>query len=424
MADDDLKRQWLSFSNSDQKILCDATHGKLWDALVVPGTLATYYLKGVGGYVLASRRPYVIDPRTPLLQRSEMSPRPIPRASHETLAKIHNERVGEIWAEGKEVPREIWTPELWRQTVTNVLNFQSSFQDTAADNINKYEEMLKDSGMTLNVPVHGPDRLVPPYWAVRGSQDQWWDLSRAAIEQAAEEHGPTNIMPVLCLDTNAPTNHFSELIAELPPGLDRIFCWKGSWNETDATPDDILGWLAAIDNAANANIEIVNMYGGALSVLMTGAGLAGVNHGVGYSESRDERRLSQTGAPPMRYYMPRLRQFLTVPRAQQALDVLREPGDDWGCHCAVCDGLTTVVGLKTEELKRHFLLCRRAEFSASGQDPQAAIADLASDAVSLQERFGEDDESPGTTLAQRGRVLEGWASLLPPHNSSPHSTSY
>ncbi len=44
-------RRWLAFSNSDQRVLSAETHGLLWDALVVPGTLATYYKQGVGGYV-------------------------------------------------------------------------------------------------------------------------------------------------------------------------------------------------------------------------------------------------------------------------------------------------------------------------------------------------------------------------------------
>ena len=82
---------WLAFSNSDQQILTERTQGELWDALVVPGTLATYYMQGVGGYVLATRRPFVIDPRTPLIQPAfdEDRPRP-PKASHKTLAKIHH----------------------------------------------------------------------------------------------------------------------------------------------------------------------------------------------------------------------------------------------------------------------------------------------------------------------------------------------
>lgn len=404
--------QWLSFSNSDQRILCEETHGLLWDALVVPGTLATYYKQGVGGYVLASRKPFVIDPRTPLIQPSSRRPRPTPRASHKTLAGIHDEQVGLLWGEGKEVPLEAWTAERWRSTVASVLEFQTSFESAAAEKIHKYERMLREAGMDLDIPIHGPARLVPPYWSVRGSQDPWWGLTKAAVFQAAEWHGGGRLMPVLCVANDSPTATFGELIGELPEGLDRIFCWRGAWDEAKATKEDIDGWLSAIDAAAMRGIDIVNMYGGALSVLLTGRGLAGVNHGVGYSESRSEERLGSTGAPPMRYYVPRLRQFLPVPQAQRALEVLAEPTDDWRCDCAICGDRHTIVDLKTDALKKHFLLSRRSEFEVVHASFEDAVAAVRSDGERLIERFKDFEEGMENVLAKRGHILVAWAASV------------
>jgi hypothetical protein len=200
------------------------------------------------------------------------------------------------------------------------------------------------------------------------------------------------------------------LIADLPDGLDRVFCWAGSWDEARATSDDIAGWLGAIDAAAMRGVGIVNMYGGALSVLLTGVGLAGVNHGVGYSEQRSEQRLGKTGAPPMRYYVPRLRQFLPVPQAQRAIDLLVELGDDWKCGCSVCGGRTTIVDLKTHELKLHFLLSRRTEFEAA-REFDDCLAVLRSQAEELVGYFTEP-EGYGRVLGDRGKVLLGWADAL------------
>lgn len=409
---DAMARRWLSFSNSDQRVLSEETHGVLWDALIVPGTLATYYKQGVGGYVLASRRPFVIDPRTPLLQDSPLTPRPEPRASHETLAGIHDDEVGRIWAGGTEVPLEAWTPDRWRRTVSNVLAFQTSFESDAAEKIEKYEKILRDAGMELDeFPVHGPERLVPPYWSVRGAQDPWWHLTREAIRQAAEEQGPKKLMPVLCLTGDAPPEQFSALLDDLPEGLDRVFCWKGGWDEANADEADVSAWLEAVDAGAMRGIDVTNMYGGALSVLMTGMGLKGVNHGVGYSESRSEVRLGQTGAPPMRYYMPRLRQFLTVPQAQRALDILAGGDDDWSCGCAVCRGRSAIVDMQTDELKVHFLLCRREEYAVA-RDIQEAVASLRSDGERLIERFEEVDETTRHQLERRGRTLVKWADAV------------
>lgn len=407
---DEFPRRWLSFSNSDQRILCEETHGLLWEGLVVPGTLATYYKQGVGGYVLARRRPFVIDPRTPLLQPVTQLPRPIPRASHETLAGIHDPEVGAIWSRGTEVPFETWTRNRWERAVDSVLDFQASFQYEAAEKISKYEAILAEVGMDLEVPIEGPRRLIPPYWAVKGRHDPWWRLSLAAIKQAAERFDPKRLMPVLCLATNTSLATFQELIAELPDGLDRVFCWAGTWDEAQATSDDIAGWLGAIDAAAMRGIGIVNMYGGALSVMLTGVGLAGVNHGVGYSEQRSEQRLGRTGAPPMRYYVPRLRQFLPVPQAQRATDLLAELGDGWRCDCVVCRGRSTIVDLRTDELKRHFLLSRRAEFEVA-EEFDDGLASLRSDAEALVGYFTEP-EGYERVIAERGAVLLGWAEAL------------
>lgn len=416
-------RRWLSFSNSDQAILREESRGILWNALVVPGTLATYYKQGVGGYVLASRRPYVIDPRTPLLQPT--SPRADPRASHKTLAHIHDDEVGDIWETGEEVQLETWSPDKWRSTVSSVLAFQTSFQTEAAEKISKYEEMLAGSGMSLDVPVHGPERLIPPYWAVHGSHDPWWQLSLDAIEQGLDEHGPGNLMPVICLRADAEVRTFVDLIQALPPGIDRVFCWRGSWDEAHATDEDVQGWTDTIDTALMAGIEVTNMYGGALSILLTGCGLAGVNHGVGYSESRNEERLGSTGAPPMRYYVPRLRQFLTVPQAQLALDHLRDVETDWDCTCAVCRDRSTILDLSIDELKLHFLLCRRQEFEAAAGDLTEAVSDLRVDAADLLERFDEGRDSTERQLFVRGEALMVWAKALEPFCGSsipgPHT---
>lgn len=408
----DVGPHWLSFSNSDQKVLRADTRGFLWDSLVVPGTLATYYKQGVGGYVLTRRKPFVIDPRTPLIQPP--STEAAPRASHHSLAAIHNDLIGEVWASGEEIQQEAWTDELWAETVTRVLDFQTGFEEEAAEKIERYEAILGEANMSLDLsdPIEGPSRLVPPYWAVRRREERWWELSRAAIEQAVSRYGNQRVMPIVCVATDTSPDLFVELIADLPTGLEDVFCWLGSWDENEATPTEIEAWLALIDAAAMRDMRVTNLYGGALSTLMTGLGLAGVSHGVGYSESRDEQRLAQTGAPPMRYYVPRLRRFYPVPRAQRHLDDLQALGEDWRCGCQVCEGRETIVGLETQELKQHFLLCRAAEFRGARDNPARAVGDLEVDARALMEVWAGEEPDLDRPLGAQGRILLRWAQVL------------
>lgn len=410
---------WLSYSNSDQAVLRDQDRGRLWDSLIVPGTLATYYKQGTGGFVLELRRPFVIDPRTPIIQPIDVTRPPTPRASHRSLADIHDPEVCALWAPeggttGREVPLSWWTPDRWEAAVNRVLCFQRDFEHEASEKRSKYAAMLEEAGHVLEASIAGPSHLIPPYWAVTGRADPWWKLSLAAISQALEfaaEH-QRRLIPVLCISHDADPAVFSDLIEELPGDnqLDRVFCWRGGWDEATATPGDVEAWLDAVDSAEQRGIAVDNLYGGALSVLMTGVGLNGVNHGVGYSESRDERRLAQTGGPPMRYYMPTLRGFFTVPTAQLSLDQL---GVAHFCTCPICRDLEgDIVSLTNEELKAHFLECRAQEFTQA-EDVRSSIDDLERVADGLFAQFTTTDEpDPFAHLVDRAAVLRAWAAAL------------
>jgi len=66
----------------------------------------------------------------------------------------------------------------------------------------------------------------------------------------------------------------------------------------------------------------------------------------------------------------------------QCLPVIDHMPAEWSCHCAVCsavraeDGRPEVGRLNTEALKRHFLLCRHAEFERADQDFDADVSNL------------------------------------------------
>lgn len=359
-------RHSLSYSHADQALLRDPGLTACWNGLVVPGTLATYYFEGTGGFVLARRVPYIIDPRTPLLQTIAL-PRPTPKMSHLKLAEIHDPDVVETWPD-EEIDRAHWEDGRWPDVVRRVLEFQTTYSSSATAKIDKYTQLLKQAGIHRDggeEPLD-PLLLVPPYWAVGSTADPWWALSREAIEIAIEEH-PGQVMPIISIgpEPGVDIGTLRELIADIPDGCDQIFCWASDWIESEATDDDVQGWLSAIEVGGEHGLLVHNLYGGYLSVLLRGRGLAGVNHGVGYSENRDSRRLSATGGPPTRYYVPALHTFLTVPNAQPVIDHLPP---EWACDCRVCDqvreedGRPQVGRLSTENLKRHFLLARHDEF--------------------------------------------------------------
>lgn len=397
---------WLSYSNSDQSHLRDPQLDACWDALLVPGTLAAYYFQGTGGFVLSRHRPYAIDPRTPLLQELAL-PRPAPRASHIALATIHDPDAAGIWPE-REITIDHWQDGRWHEVVDRVLTFQSQYSDLAGAKVSKYAALLAEARneRVKDMALQNPFRYVPPYWAVSGSKDPWWALSLDAIGQSVERKGGASLHPILCLREAPEISTFSDLIQCLSAEIQRVFLWKSQWDETKATQRDIDQWVYVIRSAAAHGIEVLNLYGGYLSVLMTALGLAGFNHGVGYSEKRDARRLGETGAPPARYYVPALHQFLPVPTAQAVVSYLPV---QWLCDCQGCDGAMP-ASMSPDRLKVHFLLCRAAELARVLENPGAEL-----DYVRDVAWWLRSNPMPSLKLADHAGTLQTWASAISYH---------
>ena len=204
-------RHWLSYTHSDQALFRNAQLEDSWDALVVPGTLATFYFDGTGGFVLAQRAPYVIDPRTPLIQTSLELKRSPPRASHLKLLEIHDPEPAAWWPE-REIPLEHWQDGRWPAVVERVLDFQTGYSTSATAKLDKYERLKAEARGEPVPTTHDTDepaRIVPPYWAVRGAADPWWTLTREAIEIALDAHA-ARVQPILAIREDVPASVLSD----------------------------------------------------------------------------------------------------------------------------------------------------------------------------------------------------------------------
>ena len=202
-------RHSLSYSHSDQALLRNPSLDDCWDGLVVPGTLATYYFEGTGGFVLTRGVPYVIDPRTPLLQTIEIS-RPAPKASHLEFAAIHDPDVVDTWPE-HEIPRSHWEDRRSPIVVRNVLGFQSRYFNNRYGKGRQVQQAVSEAGRRVfDEAPEDPLRLVPPYWAVTDVADPWWTLAREAIEIGVHDY-PRRVRPIVTIkadvDLQPPSRH-------------------------------------------------------------------------------------------------------------------------------------------------------------------------------------------------------------------------
>lgn len=415
---------WLSYTHADQEVLRADTQRQLWSSLVVPATIATYQPTGTSAYVRSLQSPeltpFIIDPRTPLLQPSDIEAA-APRASHLSVADLHHPDAGALLRSGASVEADWWTAERWKAAVDRVLDFEERFEQLASPAATRYQQMLEGLGESLQ--PRAPRFYVGPYFAIDDLASRWWELSLNSIAQTAKRR-PNQTLAILCLRRKAHPQRFQEMIAALPEGVPYAACWWGRWDEAKAEAWHVDAWLAAAAAGRERGIKVINFYGGGLTALMCGLGLDGLNHGVGYSESRDERRLTETGAPPMRYYMPGLRFFLGVPDAQQATnEVVDTLGPEHRCPCSICERNNwNLLKLSNDELKAHFLTIRAIELRDAQSDIAAEVDAVEALGNKLVETFvvdpDEDEDAISNTeriLAQRGGVLLGWASFLRPH---------
>ncbi|MCH7545403.1 MAG: hypothetical protein IID30_03245, partial [Planctomycetes bacterium] len=87
--DDERFVQMVAYGNAEQRFFRD--YGHLFNVVTLPGTVATFFQQGAGGFVLALNKPYFIDPRTSVLQgRFQGEGREEPR--HVRLAAAHGPR--------------------------------------------------------------------------------------------------------------------------------------------------------------------------------------------------------------------------------------------------------------------------------------------------------------------------------------------
>jgi hypothetical protein len=217
------------------------------------------------------------------------------------------------------------------------------------------------------------------------------------------------VTPILALTKETPINRFVELLGDLPDDCESVFCWRGSWDESMATTADIVGWHETALSGHGYGVAVRNLYGGYLSVLLMGVGLDGLNHGIGYSEQRDARRLGATGAPPTRYYVPALRCFVSRANAQPVMDALPT---SWACDCTVCEdvkqnGIPVVDRLSVEDLKRHFLICRFREIRRVQDDLEREL-----DRLSEVARWLTAHVLPGVVPAGIGPRLALWRATI------------
>lgn len=188
-----------------------------------------------------------------------------------------------------------------------------------------------------------PSRLLAPYFHLSGDLE-WLETNVSLARQALLQQ--PDCWVVVCIDSvlldskeavDAIASHYAELRV---PGF---LVWATDFEEERATEGQISGLKSLIIRLASGGTkQVINMFGGYFSLLLSEFGLTGVSHGLGYGERRDIVPVLGGGLPPAKYYLPAIHEHI---RIDQLVSIATQPQLDASlfahniCDCVICTGL-------------------------------------------------------------------------------------
>ena len=386
---------FLTYHHVTQKFFRD--HRDKFDGLVIPLSVATVFQQCTGGFVLTLRKPYAVDPRTPIFQ-AEFKRNKI-RNAHLEMAAVHGPAVESIVEKRPLEPKD-FTQVVTDNVANRVLRFQKDFSKNSAEKVDKYADLL---GEDQDKTYAGPEFLIPPYFRSGSHKDPWYavslDLAKAAVKHK-EKH---KLAPVLHLTTDFPERDFAAILEDYSEkSFDGLIIFFNNLKEYEQ-PSKILSKYAELVSTLREK-PLFGLFGGYFTLLLRKIGLPTFSNAVGYGEYRDSG-YHAGGQAVRRYYVPALHRYFVDNQAQTLLDIVKEK---WlRCTCKVCRGQPKITDLSSQQLLEHFLNARMAEIEEAGQNTLKELTTRLE--TTLQRLSGH-----GPIILEYRRHLREWTAALAP----------
>ncbi|GAB2732974.1 hypothetical protein GCM10027038_34260 [Arthrobacter bambusae] len=344
-------QHYLSYGSTDQQTVRELSD--YFDGLIVPGTIAAFQAEGTRGFVLSlsarSNDPYVIDPRFPLFQNRLGTP----KKSHVMLADVLGapELINRSFTPS---PRD-YNDALIRNVASHWIDFNVGFENVQVKTFDKYAARLKEPVLPQN--RQDPAFVLPPYTMVDNEGDGWADVSdrlwNASVEYARAKGMSSKLRRVIAASSATTWGRLASKHSD-----DELVAWISGLDEFRVSSEsELVSYGLALRECASRNQRVFALYGGFLSVLFSRHGLSGSSHGIGFGEYRDWVELPTSGAPPARYYVPKLHRYIGVDIAEV---IWREFPELINCECTECSGLSP-SDMDYHGLMQHSVRVRAAE---------------------------------------------------------------
>lgn len=349
--------QLVAYGNAEQRFF--RMHGSLFDVVTLPGTVATFFRQGAGGFVLALQKPYFIDPRTSVLQ-SQFREEGRDEPRHVRLAEIHGPTIREIFRH-RALEESDLSEELLEETLDAVMDFQTHYAEESSQKLDQYRRLL---GQNTDTAPLAPEWLTPPYFRAYSYDDAFYEASLTLARAAANRSLGLPVVPIICVRKQCLNDATITAIADdWREGFPARLLWVDKLDGYRDGVPDLVAFLKLVGAFSERGVKVLNLFGDYFSVMAMKVGLSGVGHGVGYGESRAAFTRGG-GMPAERYYVPALHRF--YPRQDAEILMMRVGDTSLLCHCSACashieDGVVRTSLMSREDLLSHFLMARRDE---------------------------------------------------------------
>src|SRR6185312_15676612 len=325
---------------------------------------------------------------------------PDAKQSHQALAEILGD--ASLVSNQTPLPGE-FNSERLRRIAQGWVDFNNSYGSTANEKFDKYAARLGEAGATVGTS-QAPERILAPYFVARDIADPWWHVSKTLYEETVRAARGT-----ACARVVAAQNVFviDELLKDV--GDASAVVWVSNFDEPNRTEPELRLYREAVEHARMRSQKLFALYGGYFSVALSGAGLDGSAHGVGFSEHRDWVELPKSGAPPARFYSLRWHRYVTRDVAQELWQADREL---FSCECTHCGGRPPNA-LSYHELMKHSVLARQSEI-ANFTSAADASAEMLAEYQTMERRIPELGLLPRIEQRAHDAVahLPAWAAAL------------
>ncbi len=364
---------------------------EFYDGIVIKANILEFYEKAATELLTESEKPYIIDPITFIfllepdyLTSSKGNLKKPYVKLKEKYGYLINDIIGKRRIESadfKIASNNEYNNELIDNFISSVLSFQVNKIHNTVPQIKKYAEMLKGEDIESKYPelfkkfeniitseFTKPYCIVPPYFPASSVQDPFYEISLYIAKRSIKFKNDNKLFPVIALskemimDPNIVRKVVNDYNDE---GFDGFLIWIVNFNDEKEYESALAGFASLILNFKRiTKKEIINLYSGYYSVLLSYLGIDGIVSNICYGTFK-KLEFGAGFRPPIRYYIPHLH------RKEALLNAARyyENSFNKWCKCDICKDIKytdiksflSEVGISLDDARTHFMINRKNE---------------------------------------------------------------